>query len=45
VEQSVTVSAAAAQPAELLALLRQLMVADFKVIVFFVTARRTRLQP
>ena len=45
VEQSVTVSSAAAQPAELLALLRQLMVADFKVIVFFVTARPTRLQP
>jgi len=43
VEQSATVCAAAAQPAELLALLRQLMVGEFKVIVFFVTARLTQL--
>ena len=43
VEQSATVCTAEAQPAELLALLRQLMVGEFKVIVFFVTARLTQL--
>ena len=43
VEQSATVTPMAAQPAELLALLRQLMQGEYKVVVFFVTARLTQL--
>ena len=44
VEQSATVTSMAAQPAELLALMAQLMTGDdYKVVVFFVTARLTQL--
>lgn len=44
VEQSSTVSATAAQPAELLALIRQLTgSAGYKIVVFFTTARLTQL--
>ena len=44
VEQSATVCSMGAQPAELLALMTQLMTGDdYKVVVFFVTARLTQL--
>ena len=44
VEQSATTTSLGAQPAELLALLGQLMTGDdYKVVVFFVTARLTQL--
>lgn len=44
VEQSSTVSATAAQPAELLALIRQLTATPgYKIVAFFTTARLTQL--
>ena len=46
VAQSATVTASENMPAELLTLLEGITRgADYKVVVFFVTARPTRLQP